>query len=83
MTYAKLTKWFSCRKQPPVRPGWYDVRLATPPWQPSNTKYKKTIRWYFNGGQWQTSPNGFSFIGTGVPGYFDADQWRGLTEKAK
>lgn len=62
----KLTPWFCAVTQPPVRPGWYDVRYA-------GNRREHPARFWWTGQSWRDAPRGqWPFFG------MEGDLWRGL-----
>ena len=65
MSKPKVTPWFNCQKQPPVRAGKYELRCP----KPFATSAPRT-RW--TGSEWRNSIFGF------IP--CPKCRWRGLTK---
>ena len=65
----KLTPWFNCCTEKPVRDGWYEVRLWSQiAWRGSD--YTAVEKWEFTKGEWRKRGD--------WPGRFKKDQWRGV-----
>lgn len=61
----KLTPWFDCTTQPPVRSGWYDVKF-------SGTRGYTRLWWRDD--YWTVTPDDWYVFSEGV---FHGAKWRG------
>ena len=66
MSKPKVTPWFNCQKQPPVREGTYEVLCSGP----TGPYAHVAPRW--TGSEWRDEPFGF------IP--CPQCRWRGLTK---
>lgn len=72
----KKTEWMSCKETPPVRIGFYEVRLWESKKKPAS--YSKEKLYYFDGKAWHNN-DGYPMLSEGNrPGWSEKDEWRGL-----
>jgi len=72
----KKTDWLPCNEAPPIREGYYEVRLWEEMCIPSN--HGRVMRFYFDGKRWRNRHDGHRLVVEDRPGWHKKDEWRGV-----
>lgn len=72
----KKTDWLPCNEAPPIREGYYEVRLWEKMCIPAN--HGKVMRFYFDGKRWRNRSDGHRLVVEDRPGWHKKDEWRGV-----
>lgn len=72
----KKTDWLPCNEAPPIREGYYEVRLWEKMCIPAN--HGRVMRFYFDGKRWRNRHDGHRLVVEDRPGWHKKDEWRGV-----